>query len=90
MNVAETMYQVIPKLKMGLDDIRFPDIRPECEDMWNEGYAIVNGFWYDYPDSEYFDNDQFRQDYEKMVKELFPECNINFYWKSQEIEVIKL
>lgn len=89
MNIAETMRNVLSKLKKGLDDIDFPSIRPECIDEWSENYAIVKDVYYDYPESDYFDHDRFRQDYENMVKVLFPGCKVAFYWQSQEIEVYK-
>jgi tRNA(Ile)-lysidine synthase TilS/MesJ len=89
MNIAETMRNSLKKLKAGLDDIEFPEIRPECEEEWDENYAVVQNVYYDYPESDYFDHDRFRQDYENMVKEIFPNCKVKFYWQSQEIEVSK-
>lgn len=88
MNVAETMKKVIPELNKGLDGIRFYLV-PEVIENWNDKYAIVQGFYYDYPDSEYFDHDKFRRDYENKVHSFFPDCKITFYYQSQEIEVIK-
>lgn len=56
MNIAETMRNSLKKLRAGLGDIEFPEIRPECEEEWNEDYAIVQNVYYDYPDSNYFDH----------------------------------
>lgn len=89
MNIADTMRKSLEKLKAGLDDIEFPGIKPECEEEWNEDYAIVYNVYYDYPESNYFDHDRFRQDYENMVKGIFPDCKVKFYWQAQEIEVSK-
>jgi hypothetical protein len=89
MNVAETMRKAIPEIKKGIDDIRFY-VRPELEENWTENYAIVEGFYYDYPDSDYFEHDRFRSDMENKVKAMFPGCKVTFYWESQEIEVQKL
>lgn len=87
MNIAETMLKALPELNKGLDDIIF-HLKPECKDEWNENYAIVQGLYYD-SEGEYFDYDRFRNDYEEKVKSFFPGCNVEFYWKSQEIEVSK-
>lgn len=88
MNIAKTMREVLPKLKE-FGGIRFPGICPEVEEDWNENYAVVQGLFYDYPDNDYFDNDRFKADYEQIVRSFFPDCKVNFYWKSQEIEVCK-
>ena len=87
MNIAAIMTDALPDLNEGLDGIRF-NLKPECEEEWNEGYAIVQGLYYDnWDQSEYFDDDRFKQDFEKKVKSYFHGCDVKFYWRSQEIEV---
>ncbi len=92
MNVSNRMHEVLDDLryhfdeKVGMDT--FHDLKPECLDSWTENYAIVYGLYLcGDMESEYFDEDSFRYDYEKYVKSLFPECTIRVYWQSQEIEV---
>lgn len=94
MNVAETMRKVLPELNKGLDGIRL-HLKPECEEEWNEGYAIVQGLYYMRPGEmgeaggDYFDDYRFRDDYEEKVRSMFPGINVKFYWQSQEIEFCK-
>lgn len=88
MNIAERMREVLPILNEGLDGKRFY-LEAECEDSWNENYAIVKGLYYDPVDSEYFDHDQFKYDYECKVRGLFSNCQFRFYWQCGEIEVEK-
>jgi hypothetical protein len=86
-NVAETMRKILPELKKGFDGVTFNELRPECEDQWNEGYAILEGLHY-YAEGEYFDHDRLKADFEKKVRDHFPGCTITFYWNgAQEIEV---
>jgi hypothetical protein len=93
MNVAEKMREVIVLLIKGIDGIAFPGIKPECEDMWGEDYAIVNGLWHNDPitfcESEFvtFDSDSFRAKVQATVRDHFPGCEVRFMWTSQEIEV---
>lgn len=85
MNVAQKMREVLPTLKLGVDNVRTPGLAPECREQWNEGYAIVNGLRYNSAGG--FDHDRFRRDYEAMVRSHFPGCVVTFYWQTQEIEV---
>lgn len=87
MNIAKIMKKAIPILNEGLDGIRF-HLKPEGEEFWTKNYAIAIGMYYDYPLSDYFNHDQFQRDFEKKAIELFPKCEVIFYWRSQELEVI--
>jgi len=90
MNVATEMRRLLPILKNGLDCITFPDLEPESEHERTENYAIVQGLYMEgIPHTFYFDIDEFRIDFELHVYRMFPGCNVKFYWKSQEIEVVK-
>ncbi len=86
MNVAQVMKKSIDILSE-LDNIQL-HLRPELEDNWDSGYALVNGLYYD-EFNDYFDHERFRENYERKVKSLFPGCMVNFMWNTQELEVIK-
>jgi len=74
MNIAERMRTLIPKLKTGINGIGCPEVRPECESEWSDTYAILQTFYWDTPlDSDYFDEDRFRADTEKLIKDHFTE-----------------
>lgn len=84
------MYEVLPKLREGIGGVSVPDLAPEREAEWSEGYAIIENL---YPDESvtthnYFDRRAWKIDYQEMVKDLFPGCVVIFYWSSQEIEVM--
>lgn len=90
MNVAEQMRKCLEDLRRGFDCVSFPDLEPESEHEWTENYAIVQGLCMEgIPHTFYFDIDEFRIDFERYVNSMFPGCNVKFYWKSQEIEVVK-
>jgi hypothetical protein len=91
-NVSEKMKEILPLLRNGFGGIETPGLYPECKEEWNEGYAIVCGLYYHFEeDNEYvfFDDHKFKTDYEASVREHFPDCKVNFYWESGEIEVIR-
>lgn len=74
MNIAERMRELLPKLKAGVNGIGCPEVRPECEGDWNEHYALLQTFYWDMPlDNDYFDEDRFRADTEKLIKDHFTE-----------------
>ncbi len=86
-DIAKKMREVLPRLKK-FNGVKFPELRPEIEDAWDERYAIVYQLYYEYDmESDYFDHDRFRKEYEDMVRGLFPGCKVYLRWKSQFIEV---
>jgi len=93
-NVAERMREFLSSMRAGrFNGVSIPGLTPECEDQWNEGYAIVKGLWYsagDFDSEEYFHHDHFRADYERFVKSYFPGCKVVLHWSSQELEVMRL
>lgn len=92
-NVAERMREVMPELKKGVGDFRFPEIRPQCEEMWSEKYATILGVYYDdfhVLDCDYIDYDRIRFDFEEKAKSLFPGCKVTIRWRCQEMEIERL
>lgn len=86
MNVAQTMKTSIEALNE-FDNV-FLHLKPQLEDNWDSGYALVNGLYYN-EFNNCFDHKKFRRNYERKVKSLFPGCHVNFMWQTQELEVIK-
>lgn len=75
MNIADKMRELIPVLKAGVGGIGCPEVRPECEADWNGNYAIIQTFYWDTPlDNDYFDDDRFRADTEKVIRDHFTEA----------------
>ena len=98
-NISEKMHELVLNFHNGVEELHgvsIQEMQPECEDEWNEHYAIVYGlvepFLGFYDDAPYvtIDMDSFRCDLESYVKKQFvddTEIDIKFYWQSQEIEV---
>lgn len=73
MNIAARMRELIPLLHAGINGVLLDDVKPECEDSWNEDYAIVFQVYWMTPgdlfgyDDHYFDDAQFRYDLERFM-----------------------
>jgi len=87
--------QVVSKLTEGVGGVEVPDIFVSKADHGNNPahYVTLNDVYYDYEpsDNDYleFNSWQFHEDYAKKVRELFPDCIINFCWAAQEIEIYR-
>jgi hypothetical protein len=46
----------------------------------------ITGMSY-YSDNQWFDDIQFRADFEGEIRNSFPECEPTFYWKTGELEL---
>lgn len=89
-NVAERMRDVLPILKKGIGDTHFPDLRPECEPCWSDTHALLQGLHYTagpFDNRDFFNHDKFKEDFLRLVRSFFPDCEVKCYWKSQEVEV---
>lgn len=82
----------------GVEDITHSDIQAECEDEWNNDYAIVCDAytpWGDGVDSGYFDDDQCIYDFKEAVTDFFSSDSSvrvifhNLQYGSNEIEIIR-
>lgn len=91
MNIANKMRDLMEVLrKEGVNGVRTPAILAECEDAWNEGYAIAYRVYPDETYEFYGDSESdWMDDVERFVKGYFgPTVAVNFRWRSQEIEAI--
>lgn len=66
MHIGERMKELIPLLRAGVNDVRMPDVRPECEGEWGPDYAIVRDVYHE-RDDDYFDADAFWADVRELV-----------------------
>lgn len=66
MNIAEITHKLVDDLKLnGFNEFQVPDIEKECEEDWNENYAIFADFR---PDTWQYENDYF--DYDSLEFDL--------------------
>lgn len=94
-NLTEYAESVLVQLREGVGGVELPYIFVSKADRGNnpKHYVTLNNVYYDYEPSanEYieFESWKFRNDYEKKVIELFPDCVIKFCWTAQEIEIYR-
>lgn len=76
-DIGKKMRELIDILRQqGLNGVDIPGVRSECEDKWSPHYAIVCNLYWDYDDKPYFNEDQFKQDLQEMVKKHFAEPDV--------------
>lgn len=89
-DIGQRMRELIAVLrKGGVNGVRMPDVRPECEAGWTQSYALIRDVYPDITHEFYGDSEiQYRSDVEEFVRNFFaPSVIVKFFWRSQEIEV---
>lgn len=73
LDLGRTMRELVARFRQPFKGFLIP-LQPECSDDWSPDYAIVKGYYIEFPlcdCNEYFDEDRLLADFEEMVKEHF-------------------
>lgn len=102
MNIADRMRELVAILhKEGVNDVKFPDAKPESEDGWHKNYAIIQDVYYDdfgWDDGarNYFDGAELISDLKQLTREHFADdlsVEVHFHGEGgmgvSEIEVYR-
>lgn len=95
-SLAIKMTELMVRLKReGFLDLKWPEIRPQCNDNWNADYATCcTAYADDMELGDFFDLDNYLCRFEQYLREFFgadkdPNIEVHFRRRAQEIEVYR-